>query len=199
VSDEDSTPRLGDVIRRISEGVVRGTRVAVPAHVVSYEADTRTASVQIEVADIVDGEEGPEVRTPAIINDVPVVFPGSGTTRIRWPLQSGDQVLLLFSSSPLDRWKVRRPPGPAVDPISRRHHHLTDAIAIPGIQTPGNNDGDDDVMIEFTAGGQIHAGGNQALVTKAEFDAHVHGTSGAGGPSTTPSAPITGTTVLKGG
>lgn len=38
-------------------------------------------------------------------------------------------------------------------------------------------------------------GGTEPLVKKSEFEAHVHGT--GVGPSSTPSAPITGTTVLK--
>ncbi len=39
-------------------------------------------------------------------------------------------------------------------------------------------------------------GGEEPLVRKSEFEAHIHGT--GTGPSATPTSPITGTTVVKG-
>ena len=145
-----------------------------------------------------------------VITNVPIIFPGSRTTRVRWPIRKGDSVLLLFSSASLDRWLAR---GGVTDPGDERSYDLNDCVAIPGIADFLHAD-DDAVMIEFTENSQIHAGGSSPLATKADIDAlrdhyagHQHTSATAGAPTTNllfagiPSAapnPV-GTLTLKGG
>ena len=59
-------------------------------------------------------------------------FPGSGAFPETFPLKAGDTVLLVFSSSSIDRWLSL---GGEVDPIDDRRHHITDAMAIPGLRS----------------------------------------------------------------
>ena len=106
-----------------------------------------------------------------------------------------DVVLLVFCSASLDKWLDR---GGEVDPLSDRRHALSDAIAFTGLQSRAT---DANPQIEFTASGEIHAGGSDELVTFAEFMRHTHVTAGTGSPVTpTPitGGPLEGTAVLKG-
>jgi hypothetical protein len=101
---------------------------------------------------------------PQIVN-VPVVMPGSGGVRIKFPIAAGDVVLLVFASCSLDRWLSL---GGEVDPEDPRRGALEDAIAIPGLQDFANV-ADASPLIEFT-GSEIRAGGSAALALKSDLD-----------------------------
>lgn len=162
-----------------------GLRVALPGRIESYDKATRRATVQLLVQDgHVDGNGERQTTTVPPLTDVPVMFTGSNTVRIQFPIRPGDQCLVVFSSSSIAKWKSI---GDVVDPDDDRHHHEADAIVIPGLFGGGNVD-DDDAMIEFTDAGLIRAGGDEPLVTRSEFLAHTHATAGTG----TPSPPISG-------
>lgn len=195
-NDESQTPTLGQVIKRLISERLDGLRVMLPGRVESYDQAALRVSVQPLIQHgFIDPETGNRVveRLP-VVTDVPIVFPGSGGVRVRFPINRGDTVMLVFSSSSLDRWLVS---GREVDPSDDRRHHLTDAIAVPGLLSfPEAKDAS--TMIEFTADDQILCGGTNPLVTKAEFAAHVHGTPSGGGPSTSPTDPISGTAKLRG-
>lgn len=189
---DDSTPTLSEVLDRAIRTRLAGLRVGLPARVESYDAAKHKASVQPLILEGYEGEDGERaVERLPVINDVPVIFPGSGGTRVKFPIAKGDTVFLTFASSSLDRWLVT---GGEVDPADERRHDLSDAVAIPGLMDFAHVS-DHTPMIEFTAT-EIRAGGTQALVTKTEFDNHVHlcpaGTSGS------PTVPATGTTYLRG-
>jgi hypothetical protein len=105
--------------------------VAMPARVESYDAATRKCSATPLIRRGVVTEAG--VRTTElmpVIPDIPVVMPGSGGARVKFPVSRGDTVLLVFADGSLDRWLVR---GGEVDPGDDRSHTLTDAVAIPGL------------------------------------------------------------------
>lgn len=193
----DNAPTLTSWITAAMDGRLKSVRTCLPARVVSYDEPSRTISAQVEVQDVGEDEAGGRVtRTLPVLTEVPVIFPGSGGARIRWELSPGDTVLLIFASSATDLWKIK---GGLVDPQDGRHHHHADAVAVPGLQDLAHaGDAPDGAVIEFT-GGQIRAGGTSALVTKAEFDAHTHPYTDDGSPSftSTPTAAITGTQILK--
>ncbi len=218
-------PTLASVLNSATSSRLKGVRVSLPARVESYNEAKRTISAQPLVHDGYIDETGKrQVSRLPVVTNVPVVFPGSGGARFRFPITKGDTVLLLFSSSSLEQFLQR---GGEVDPKTDHRHSLTDAIAIPGLQPPAGAaiDGasDADTMIEITVGGEIHAGGSDALALKSELDdlrsyvakqfdaltGHVHAVSGAAttgitsatGPGEAPTDPpptVTGTTKLKG-
>jgi len=201
------SPKLASVLDRAAGAKLKGLRVALPARVETYDEATRLVSVQPLIMDgFVDESGNRKADRLPVINDVPIVFPGSGGARVRFPVLKGDTVLLVFSSSSLDKWLVS---GGEVDPKTDHRHALTDAIAIPGLQaTP--DAGDADVLIEFTDNGQIHAGGSDELVKRSEFLQHGHGYLPGPGLAVATTGPITniapdgsavlfpGTSILKG-
>lgn len=127
-----NTPSLAAVLRGALDARLADVRVSLPGIVRSYDAGTQRADVQPAIRDGYLDEAGDrQTEDLPIVAEVPVVFPGAGSASITWPLAAGDEVLLVFSSSSLDRWLSR---GGVVDPEDDRRHDLTDAVAIPGLR-----------------------------------------------------------------
>jgi hypothetical protein len=70
-----------------------------------------------------------------VIVDVPVVFPSSKNYALTFPIEQGDEVLLVFSQRSLDNWFARGGPQEQSD---RRYHHPADAIAVVGLRSQPN-------------------------------------------------------------
>lgn len=140
-------------------------RTAQVARIESYDSDAMTVSVQplVQAHAIVKGQT--VVETLPVITDVPVVFPGSHGARIEWTVNRGDTVLLVFSEYSLDVWKQTTG---VVDPLTKRRHHLSDAIAIFGLLN-GPATKRHNVRMEFTETEiQLGAGGAVQSTVKAE-------------------------------
>jgi hypothetical protein len=68
--------------------------------------------------------------TLPLLQDVPVVTLGGGGWTLTFPIQVGDECLVIFTDTPLDVWLQNGGTGNA--PISQRRHSLSDAVAIVG-------------------------------------------------------------------
>ncbi len=197
-------PTMPEVLAKVFGAQFAGIHTCMPGRVESYDSDRLSVSVSPAIGRGYKGEDDARaVEYLPVIQNVPLMFPGSGGVRIKFPVTKGDTVLLVFSEASIDRWKARG--GGRVDPGDDRRFHLTDAIAIPGLLDFGHA-GDATPTIEFTTGGQIHAGGDKPLVTREEFLSHTHLTAGTG-PATPPTTIVgppgsaldfPGTTILKG-
>ncbi len=204
MSTERTTPTLAHVLERSTAARLEGLNVCMPARIESYDDATCKASVQPLVKRRYVDEAGTfQAEALPVITNVPVVMPGSGGVRVKFPISVGDTVLIMFASCSLDRWLAL---GGLVDPEDGRRGALIDAIAIPGLQDFANA-GEASPMIEFT-GAAINAGGSQALALKSDVDnlRTLVGTINTGapgplvntlGPAWLASIPV-GTTVLKG-
>ena len=211
----DTTPSLAAVARAALDNRLGGFYVALPGRVESFDPATYRVYVQPLVRESYLDEAG-EQQTEhlPVIPEVPVGLPGSGGVRVKFPISAGDEGLLVFASCSLDRWLSV---GGEVDPEDDRRGSLSDAVFIPGFTGGPLGPGNASPQIEFTAGGQIHAGGSESLATKADLQAvvdqlnnHIHsgvttGTGNSGLPlALSPAAPVSlfpspgGTTILKG-
>lgn len=187
-----STPTLPEVLEAAIDAALTGARTSLPGQIQSYDSTTRRATVQMLIMEAhidADGERIVEAIAP--FTDIPVALSGSGSVRIKFPIAPGDLCWLLFSSSALAVFKST---GRLSDPGDDRHHHDADVIALPVVTIGG--DVESDAMIEFTDTGLIRAGGDNPLVTKAEFDSHTH--PAPGGATSPPTTPATGTPRLRG-
>lgn len=130
-SDTITTPTLAQVIRRVFDLRLRDVHTALPAKVDSYDADKQTVDATPQVQLYTREEDGTDVAKPLPrITKCPVVFPGAGGFRLTFPIQQGDTVLLVFAESSIDLWLKN---GDNADPKDDRRHHLSDAIALPGL------------------------------------------------------------------
>ena len=154
-----NTPTLGEVFRSALDARLGDVHVAIPARVESYDSGSNRISAQPLIRRGVINEDGERVaeRLP-IITEVPVIFPGSGGIRIKFPISTGDNVLLIFSESSLDKWLSR---GGDVDPLDDRRNSLSDAIAIPGLM----HDSDEASEIIDFSSGSVHVGGTPSEPT----------------------------------
>lgn len=131
-----SLATLATVIRQGIDNRLRDVHTAMPGIVVSFESSTQLARVQPAIRRLMktdDGENEILVPTnlPQLLN-VPVIFPRGGDFMMTMPVQSGDEVLIIFSERPIDNWYTS---GGVQTPSVRRFHSLSDAVAIPGLNS----------------------------------------------------------------
>lgn len=119
-----------EALRRAQEGQQAQLWTALPGIVQSFDPVAMTVSVQPAVMGSVRGERG-HVQSQAmpLLVDVPVVFPCGGGFSLTYPIRSGDEALVVFSSRCIDGWWQG---GKAVPPPDSRMHDLSDGIAIVG-------------------------------------------------------------------
>ena len=152
---------------RIVQHALDKTNTAIPAFVVSYNAQKQTVDVQVPFVDYYEqaGTDEPQTHAWPELPDVPVIFPRGGDWSISWPLKKGDNVLLVFSQRSIDDWYITNGQG-SVSPQDLRAHDISDAFAIPGPptdQTALNADAanSDDLIIRHSDGTTLKLGKNK--------------------------------------
>lgn len=111
-------------------------RVAVIQSFDPGEVGVRAASVNVLIAQKAvtsiapDGTKTLADYTP--IQEVPVVFMGGGGVTHTFPINAGDECLLIFHDRHLDDWFVN---GAGLPPGMGRLHDISDAIAIVGVRS----------------------------------------------------------------
>lgn len=76
--------------------------------------------------------DGTEILEPlAVIPNTPIMWPRAGKFKITFPLEKGDNVMLVFCERSIDNYQAGDPDADA-NPDDFRTHDLSDAVAIPG-------------------------------------------------------------------
>lgn len=101
----------------------------IPGKVEKYDEVTQTVDVLPLLSKITI--KNVEVALP-VIPGVPVIFPSGQAFQLKWEVQKGDGVLLLFSEAALGAW-VNSDGTKQVRPESKSRFSETDAIAILGL------------------------------------------------------------------
>lgn len=107
------------------------THVCLPAIVQEFDSREQTVSVQPCIREKFTNQNGESqyVDYPLLIN-VPVVFPGSSTFFLHFPLKQGDEGIVIFADLSIDNWFES---GGVQNPIEYRRHDLSDGFFIPGV------------------------------------------------------------------
>lgn len=150
----DSTPSLLSVLEKKMKFFSSKIRVSEPGKVKSFDSSKNKAQIQLLIKERVVAESESRRELPPVINDVPVVFEGSGGHRLIYPVSVGDVVMVVFSDRSLDKWLVS---GGEVDPGDDRSHHIADAVAYPGLMDFGHVQRASR-FIEFTESGDVKIG-----------------------------------------
>lgn len=125
---------------------------ALPAIVISFDADERTVTAQPTVQRVFsegEGFSGAHNLPPCV--DVPVVFPMGGGYELTFPVAAGDECLLIFAERCIDGWFGSGEPTP---PQDYRKHDLSDAFAIVGVRSLANK------QPVWTGGVELHGKGS---------------------------------------
>lgn len=110
------------LLAEVEKNRANKVHTAVPGRVVEYDAQKGTATIQ-PLASTYFNARG--VQYP-LLYDVPIIFPRFGQIGLFGPVESNDEVLLIFTERGLGEWKYG-------DSFSEaRTFSLQDAIAIPG-------------------------------------------------------------------
>jgi hypothetical protein len=171
VTDKGSTPSLAEVLQAALDNTKAQLHVAMPGTVVSYDEAAQKANVQPQVKSLIIDQDGnEELLSLPELPSVPVVFPRGGGFFVSFPLQPGDQVLLVICDRELNLWKSK---GGDTSPQDPRTHHIADAVAIPGCypftEVLADAHASDMVLgkdggaqVHIKTNGQIHVGSENA-------------------------------------
>lgn len=124
---------IGGVIRAALDARQEQIFTALPGRVVRYDAAKQAADVQPTLKRPVRRADGSTAwEELPILPAVPVLFLAAGGFRLTLPVEEGDPVLVLFTMRAHAEW---RRTGEISEPGDRRLHHLSGAVAIPGLLT----------------------------------------------------------------
>lgn len=171
---------------------------SLPCIVRSVNFSQMTVNAQPTVQGFKINEDGSKtfINYP-VLEDIPIVFPSAGGFTITFPIQPGDEILVVLSARCIDFWWQS---GQIQNSIETRMNDLSDSFAIPGVKSlpniiPGisnsgvqirNNDGT--TYIEISADGKIK------LISPSEIsiqgDVNVTGSIQASGEITSGSIPL---------
>ena len=124
------TPEERELFRK---ELLSSLHCALPGIVTAFDPVTQTATVQPAMRSRLSGSS--ETLLLPLIHGVPVFFPGSRHVAMTFPIEPGDECLLIFADSAIDRWFET---GEAEAPESTRHHDLSDAFAFVGFRSRPN-------------------------------------------------------------
>ncbi len=111
-------------------------RVSLPGIIESYDPIANTCTVQPALKGQTADELGNYTSAPLpLLVDVPVVFQRGGGCVITFPVQRGDECLVVFSDRCIDFWWQS---GGVQEPVDPRQHDLSDAFAFVGPMSQPN-------------------------------------------------------------
>ena len=114
---------------KLKSDVMFNLRCCIPCIIQSYDAAKGTVECQPAIREkIINQNEENEYRNLPLLLNVPVVFPSNSEYAVTFPLEKGDECLVLFSDLSIDNFWEK---GNVQNPIEDRRHDLSDGIAIP--------------------------------------------------------------------
>lgn len=140
----EATPTMAEVIKQARKAGAVDMRVALPAEVVKYDHQKQRVDVKPLLKKKYN--DGSVVEMP-VIYSVPVAHPRAGKAFVHMPIKKGHNVLLVFVDRSIDKWLST---GGNVDPEDVRAHHISDAVAYPGLypfSDPAAVPNGDDIVI----------------------------------------------------
>ncbi len=132
VDPERKTPTWVEVIEAAVRKQLLQVFTIMPGKVVSYDFDSDRATVQPLLKRIYRADQA-AVNLP-LVTEVPVCFGSLGKSKIRFPVNIGDEGELHFQMRSIDLWLTK---GGLVDPEDNRRHSIADATFWPGLRSEG--------------------------------------------------------------
>lgn len=148
-------PTLADVLDKVTEYRTRQVNTAEPGRIISFDKKHNRAEVELCIKGKLLCVDGMETMPAPLLPTVPVLWPRGGGSFITWPLKRGDYCLVVFQKKSIDQWCGKG--GTQVDPILDWHHHLSDAVCLPGFYPypealPESEQLDDAISLGFEKG-----------------------------------------------
>lgn len=117
-------------LRAAFRGMKKGFWTALPGVVEAVDLDRQTVTVQPTIREQIALDDGTLTSVPLpLLPDVPIVFPAGGGYTLTFPIQLGDECLVVFADRCIDAWWQS---GGVQEQADSRMHDLSDGIAIFG-------------------------------------------------------------------
>ncbi|UGB47006.1 hypothetical protein LQ772_06860 [Frateuria edaphi] len=153
-------------MRRAVRRFLANLWTAMPGYIVDFDAATCTATVQLGVQAVVSQPDGSTSnQNITVLPRVPVVFPRGGGCSLTFPVQPGDECLVVFAARSCGAWKQSG--GSQVQSAPGRLHSLSDGFALLGTSSQPNviqnlststtqlRSDDGSTYVELDAAGQV--------------------------------------------
>lgn len=115
-----------EMLRVAIDGLLSQVWTSLPGYIVSYDASSNTATVQLGVQGQLAGpDQSPKSVNYPVLSGVPVIFPRGGGATLTFPIASGDECWVSFACRAIGGWKQSGGIQPPNDP---RRHDLSDAV-----------------------------------------------------------------------
>jgi hypothetical protein len=126
-------PSLVDVLQNFKTDIFRGMNCVKIGEIFSFDEDEQTAQVQISFKRVLpDGT----IKSHPVLLDCPVFTPQGGGGSLSFPIEKGDECLVLFSDRNIDNWMQK---GGEEAPADARAHSLSDGIVLVGLNSLVNS------------------------------------------------------------
>lgn len=190
-----------EVYRKMMDGLSANIRVACPGIIQSFDSVKQTATVQLAINERINLNGNLSWEKIPLLVDIPVLFPRAGGYSITFPVQSGNECLVVFSDMCIDA-HYQSGGINNIQPDKRRHD-LSDGLcfvtgtsqpnSLPSISTNSIQIRNDDNSAIFEINGStinitggtvnVNSNGNTTIDSK-NFLAHTHGGVATGGGHT---------------
>lgn len=123
---------LPTILREWLRTALLDVHVGTVAKIVKFDDAANTVDAQPVTKNRIPSQtEGTVAEDPVVIQDIPIVWPCSNNCYIKWPLQAGAHVMLVFNEHSIEGW---RDTGQVSEPGDFSRHDLSYPVAIPGIR-----------------------------------------------------------------
>lgn len=130
ISSQSRSGDLSQLLQTNNETVKDQIRVAIPGIIQSFNSDTVTAVVLPAIKYVENTNDGKKNTSDyPLLVDVPVVFPRGGGCTLTFPVNPGDECIVVFADRCIDFWWQN---GGVQEPVASRQHDMSDALCILG-------------------------------------------------------------------
>lgn len=127
ITIEERIQKLESLLTRISSDIKSDIRVSLPARVTAFDSTKQTISCIPLIREMVNINGTSRYQELPELIDVPIQMPRAGGWSITFPIQVGDECMVIFQDLCIDGWWFR---GGIQNWNDLRRHDLSDAIAI---------------------------------------------------------------------
>lgn len=162
-----ASPKLSDLMNAVMTNVMQQMNCHAVATVQSFTQNANglfTVNATMNYNKTYWQQASDGTYTPTLVNyptliDCPAIILGGGKTALTFPVQAGDQCLILFNDRDLNNWFEGARSGPVA---SARLHSFSDGIALIGFQQVTAYDPDHALLTNGNA--EIGVGASGSLV-----------------------------------
>lgn len=136
LSDAERANSYEDAIRIAIKGAQARIWTALPGQIVSFDADRQTAVVQPTIqAEATDPTGKTTLMTLPVLLDCPVQFQQGGGCVMTFPIEVGDECMVVFFARCMDAWWFS---GGIQPQTELRMHDLSDGVVLVGVRSLPN-------------------------------------------------------------